>query len=271
MGIELLEYDFMWRALLAGWIVATVCPMLGMFIVVRKQSLIGDGLGHVAFAGVTGGYLAGIYPLAGALVFTLAGAAGIEWIRRRQAEHADVSLALIFYSGLAMAIIFSSVTRMPSAGLLGFLFGSILTVSGPDIVLMSICALVAGTVIWRLFDQLVLLSFDEDVARVSGISTGWISMILSLLTAIVVVVGMMVVGVLLVSAMMVIPVAAADLFGKGFKTTLFVAVLIALIAVTIGLVISFYGNVAPGGAVIMTTVVIYVLVSLMRSVQRRMK
>ena len=265
MGIELLDYDFMRRALLAGWIVAVVCPLLGIFIVVRKQSLIGDGLGHVAFAGVTGGYLLGIYPLAGALGCTVAAAAAIEWIRRRQSAAIDVSMALIFYSGLALAIIFSTLTRMPTSGLLGFLFGSILTVSWQDIALMLSCALVTALVVWRLFDQLVLLAFDEDVARVSGISTGRISMLLSLLTAVVVVVGMMVVGVLLVSAMMVIPVAAAELFKQGFKMTLLKAVGIALVAVTAGLFFSFYGNVAPGGAVIMTAIAIYALLFAGRS------
>lgn len=103
---------------------------------VRRQSLIGDGLGHIAFAGVTGGYMLGIYPVLGALLLTMIGAYGIELVRRKHAEFADKGLAIFFYSGIAMAIIFSTITRMPSAGLLSFLFGSIITVSVVDIMII---------------------------------------------------------------------------------------------------------------------------------------
>lgn len=263
--MEFFQYDFIQRAMLAGVITAVICPIIGLFVVVRRQSLIGDGLGHIAFAGVTGGYLLGLYPTVSAALFTIAGAVGIEWIRRRHSQYADMGLAIIFYTGMAMAIIFSTITRMPSSGLLSFLFGSILTVSTTDIWLISGCGAVVLAIMYVLFDKLVLMSLDEDIAAVSGIKTGFINMIFSVMTGLVVVVGMTVTGILLVSALMVIPVAAAHLLRRGFKATLLWSIVFSLLSVIIGLCAAFYLDIAPGGTIVMTAVLIYVLLGIIGS------
>ena len=255
--MELFQYDFMQRALAAGIITAILCPLIGMFIVIRRQSLLGDGLGHIAFAGVTGGYLAGIYPAIAAIGVTVLGAIGIEMIRRRHSHHADTTLAIFFYAGIAMAIIFSTMTRMPSAGLLSFLFGSIITVSAADVALIGILALVVIVTVTLLFQKLMLASFDEEIATVSGVDTGKVSIIFSVLTAIVVVVGMMIVGILLVSALMIVPVATAHLLGRGFKTTLTLALGFSICAVIVGLILSFHLDIAPGGTIVMTSIALY--------------
>lgn len=265
--IEMFQYDFMQRAFLAGIITAVICPLLGIFVVVRRQSLIGDGLGHIAFAGVTGGYLAGIYPAAGAFALTIAGAAGIEVVRRRRIQMADTALAVFFYAGIAMAIIFSTITRMPSAGLLGFLFGSIMTVSWQDVMVIAGCSCVVMTFILSNFNKLVLVSFDEDVAKVAGIRTDVINMALSIVTAMTVVTGMMVVGILMVSALMVVPVAAAEQLGKGFKATVVWAVGLAVLSVVSGLTAAFYLDIAPGGSIIMTTIMFYIAAAIRRQIR----
>ncbi|SMC82274.1 metal ABC transporter permease [Sporomusa malonica] len=265
--IEMFQYDFMQRAFLAGIITAVICPLLGIFVVVRRQSLIGDGLGHIAFAGVTGGYLAGIYPAAGAFALTIAGAAGIEMVRRQRTQMADTALAVFFYAGIALAIIFSTITRMPSAGLLGFLFGSIMTVSWQDVMVIAGCSFAVMTFIFSNFNRLVLVSFDEDVAKVAGIRTDAINMALSIVTAMTVVTGMMVVGILMVSALMIVPVAAAEQLGKGFKATLVWAVGLAVLSVVSGLTVAFYLDIAPGGSIIMTTIVFYIAAAVNRQVR----
>ena len=262
--MEILQYDFMQRAFLAGIITAIVCPIIGSFVVVRRQSLIGDGLGHIAFAGVTGGYMLGIYPALGALILTMLGAVGIELVRRRHAEFADMGLAIFFYSGISMAIIFSTITRMPSAGLLSFLFGSIITVSVTDISIIAGCGILVLAVVYFLFDKLMLIALDEDIANVAGINTAMINMIFSILTAVVVVVGMTVVGVLLVSALMIVPVATAHLLRRGFKATMGLAVIFSVLAVIIGLTSSFYLDIAPGGTIVMSAVLLYVMTVLTR-------
>lgn len=260
--MDILHYDFMQRALAAGLVTAVVCPLIGMFVVVRRQALIGDGLGHIAFAGVMGGYLLGVYPTAAAAVVTMLGAGAIEFVRRRHTHHADTALALMFYTGIALAVIFSSMARTPGTNLLGVLFGSILTVTVQDLVLIAFCGCLVAAAVVLFFDRLVLVTFDEDIAHVAGINTRLVSLLLSLLTALVVVVGMRVVGILLVSALMVVPVAAAHLLRRGFRATLAWAVAFSVLAVAGGLTLSFYLDIAPGGTIVITAVAVYLAVLL---------
>lgn len=264
--MDFFQYDFMQRALLAGIITGIVCPVIGSFVVVRRQSLIGDGLGHIAFAGVTGGYMLGIYPAIGAFILTMIGAVGIELVRRKHAQFADMGLAIFFYSGIAMAIIFSTITRMPSAGLLSFLFGSIITVSFTDILIIASCGTLVLIAVYLLFDQMMLMALDEDIATAAGINTSMINMLFSVLTAVVVVVGMTVVGILLVSALMIVPVATAHLLRLGFKATMGWAVVFSVLSVLIGLTSSFYLDIAPGGTIVMTAIILYIMTALTRQV-----
>lgn len=256
--LDFLQYDFMQRAFAAGLITAIVCPLIGIFVVVRRQSLIGDGLGHIAFAGVAAGHMAGIYPIVGALLLTLGGAVGIETVRRRHSQYSDMGLAIIFYAGVAMAIILSTMTKMPSSGLLSFLFGSIVTVTGNDVLLIAVAGSVICAILYLGHKQLLLVAFSEDIAKVSGINTSTVSMVFSILTALVVVVGMTIVGILLVSALMIVPVAAAHLLHKGFKATAAWAVCFSVLSVVTGLASSFYLDIAPGGTIVMTAIAIYI-------------
>lgn len=266
--MEFLQYDFMQRALVAGLITAVVCPVIGLFVVVRRQSLIGDGLGHIAFAGVTGGYLVGLYPVVAAAGLTVFGSVMIEFIRRRHSEYADMGLAVIFYAGAAMAVIFGTLVRIPSSGMLSFLFGSIMTVTYTDLGLIMINALLVLATVYILFDKLLITAFDEDVAEVGGINTFWVNMFFSVLTALVVVTGMAVVGILLVSALMIIPVAAVQGLKLGFRATLAWAVGYSIVAVLAGLVLSFYLDIAPGGTIVMSAVSLYVLSLICQSVSQ---
>ncbi|MBP2650697.1 MAG: ABC-type transporter, integral rane subunit [Firmicutes bacterium] len=257
--MEVLQYDFMQRALIAGLITAIVCPLIGIFVVVRRQAMIGDGLGHIAFAGVMGGYVLGVYPTAVAALVTMLGAGAIEFVRHRHARHADTALAIFFYTGLALAVIFSSMARVPGNGIIGVLFGSILTVTSSDIWLIAGSAIIVLAVMHYYFGRLFLMSFDEDVARVAGINTALVGTIFSMMAALVVVVGMRVVGILLVSSLMIIPVAAAHLMRRGFKATLAWSVVFSIISVLGGLILSFQLDIAPGGTIVITAVAIYLI------------
>jgi len=265
--MEFLQYDFIQRAFFAGLITAVVCPLIGAFVVVRRQALIGDGLGHIAFAGIMGGHLLGVFPTATAAAVTMFGAAGIELARRRHSQHADTALAIFFYSGIALAVIFSSMARVPGTNLLGVLFGSILTVSVNDLGLILIAGLLVISLVYRYYTELVLIAFDEEVARVSGVNTNFLNLLFSLLTALVVVVGMQVVGILLVSALMVIPVASAHLLRRGFRATLAWAVVFSALAVTCGLALAFLLDIAPGGTIVITAVAGYILTLLGSRIQ----
>lgn len=257
--MDFLQYDFMQRAFMAGLITAVVCPLIGMFVVVRRQSLIGDGLGHIAFAGVTGGYLLGIYPPLAAAVLTVCGAVGIEWLRQKHREYGDMVLAIFFYAGIAMAIIFSSMTKMPSVGLLSFLFGSIITVTDKEIMLILAGTVVVAITLYLFFDRLMLMAMDEDIALISGVNIFAVNLAFAVVTALVVVVGMTVAGILLVSALMIVPVATAHLFKQGFKTTLLYSIGYSVVSVTVGLTAAYHLDIAPGGTIVMSAIICYMI------------
>lgn len=263
---EILQFDFMQRALVSGLMIGLICPAIGIFIVMRRQSLIGDGLGHIAFAGVATGWLMGVYPVATATLFTVLSAIGIEELRSRRPAFADMMLAIFFYTGIALAILFSSMSKANNVNLIGYLFGSIVTVNTQDVMTIAALTTIVIGVLAFIFKELVFITFDEDVARVSGLSVKRVNMTLAILIALTVSISMRVVGILLVSALMVVPVAASLQISNSFRSTMINAVIISEISVLVGLVASFYLNMATGGTIVLTAVVIFIISFVVRQV-----
>lgn len=257
--MDIFTYEFMQRAFMAGLIVALMCPLIGTFIVIKRQSLLSEGLGHVAFAGVTGASLLSIYPPLGAAILTVLTAIGIELVRRRQNQYTDMILALFFYTGLALAVIFATMTKMPSTGLLNFLFGSILTVTDTDIMTIAGVAVVVALTVYFMYSKLLFTAFDEQIAVTAGITVGRINMLFAILTALVVVMGMTIVGILLIGALMIVPVAAAHLWRRGFGQTLIISEIYSLASVSLGLLGAFEYDLAPGGTIVLVAILGYVL------------
>ena len=236
-----------------------MCPLIGTFIVIKRQSLLSEGLGHVAFAGVTGASLLSIYPPLGAAILTVLTAIGIELVRRRQNQYTDMILALFFYTGLALAVIFATMTKMPSTGLLNFLFGSILTVTDTDIMTIAGVAVVVALTVYFMYSKLLFTAFDEQIAVTAGIAVGRINMLFAILTALVVVMGMTIVGILLIGALMIVPVAAAHLWRRGFGQTLIISEIYSLASVSLGLLGAFEYDLAPGGTIVLVAILGYAL------------
>lgn len=257
--MDIFTYEFMQRAFMAGLIVALMCPLIGTFIVIKRQSRLSEGLGHVAFAGVTGASLLSIYPPLGAAILTVLTAIGIELVRRRQNQYTDMILALFFYTGLALAVIFATMTKMPSTGLLNFLFGSILTVTDTDIMTIAGVAVVVALTVYFMYSKLLFTAFDEQIAVTAGIAVGRINMLFAILTALVVVMGMTIVGILLIGALMIVPVAAAHLWRRGFGQTLIISEIYSLASVSLGLLGAFEYDLAPGGTIVLVAILGYVL------------
>ena len=257
--MDIFTYEFMQRAFMAGLIVALMCPLIGTFIVIKRQSLLSEGLGHVAFAGVTGASLLSIYPSLGAAILTVLTAIGIELVRRRQNQYTDMILALFFYTGLALAVIFATMTKMPSTGLLNFLFGSILTVTDTDIMTIAGVAVVVALTVYFMYSKLLFTAFDEQIAVTAGIAVGRINMLFAILTALVVVMGMTIVGILLIGALMIVPVAAAHLWRRGFGQTLIISEIYSLASVSLGLLGAFEYDLAPGGTIVLVAILGYAL------------
>jgi zinc transport system permease protein len=256
--LNVLQFDFMQRALISGLLIGVICPAIGVFLIMRKQSLIGDGLGHIAFAGVATGWLLGIYPVASATVFTVLAALGIEELRARRPGFADMMLAIFFYTGIALAILFSSMAKSSNVNLISYLFGSIVTVSVQDVKMITLLATAVLGILIFSFKELLFVTFDEEVAKVSGLPVKKINMLLAVLTALTVSVSMRVVGILLISALMVIPVAASLQISNSFRKTLINAIIISEVSVIVGLFSSFYLNLASGGTIVITSVIIFI-------------
>jgi zinc transport system permease protein len=261
-----LQLEFMQRALAAGLLVAAICPVIGLFLVLRRLSLIGDGLGHIAFAGVAAGFLTHIYPLVTALGFTVAGAAGIEWLRSRQKAYGDLALAILFYSGIAGGVVLSKLSgSFSGAQLFGYLFGQISTVSITDVWFILGLGIVVVAIVVLFYKELFALTFDEATARVSGIRVGALNLLLAVMAAVTVSVGMRIVGILMVAALMIVPVAAALQLGRGFKATLLWSVLFSMVSLVMGLATSYYLDLPPGGTIVLLAVGVFLLTSIFRT------
>ena len=249
--ISFLQYDFMQRALIAAALVGLIAPLIGVFLVQRRLALLGDGMGHVALMGVGLAFLLGTAPVPTAMVTAALGAFLIEFIRNRSRTAGDVALALLFYGGIAGGVLFASLAPgKASSSLNSYLFGSLSTVATSDIwalVALAVTVLVILAIFGR---ELFAVSLDPDIAQVQGIKVRVMSTLMAVLAAIVVVVGMRVVGLLLVSAIMIVPVAAAQQLTRSFRSTAVIAVIIGLIASITGLAGSFYIEVPPGPAIV---------------------
>lgn len=260
--IDLFQYSFMVRAFMAGLVVAVIAPLIGNFLVVRRLSLIADALSHVALTGVAVGLLMGINPLVTTVICTVIISLIIEEIRGNKQISAESILAMILPGGLAMALVLISIANGFNSNIFTYLFGSITTVTQQDIWIIFILGVgIIGTLI-LFYRQFVYTSFDEESARTSGIPVRLVNQIFMILIALTVSLAMKVVGALLIGALMVIPVITAMQVARGFRTSIFVSVGVALISVVLGLVASFYGNLPAGATIVLTSLLLFAGVSL---------
>ena len=264
-----LSFTFMQQALVACLLIAAVAPLVGTFIVQRGQSLVGDGMGHVAFAGVGLAFLVGVHPIVGALTLTVL--AGLTLYRlQRGGLGGDLALALIFYGGIALGFLFASRSESGPTTVLGLLFGSPLNLSWGQVVTIAALAVLIVLVVAALYGPLVAMAFDEPAARVSGVPTDGLVLALTMLIALVVVGGMSTIGLLLVSAMMVVPVAAAAQVASSYRGTLVGASAIGAFSAVTGLLTAFYADLTPGSTIVLTAIGVYGLLNVVRMAGTRL-
>ncbi len=250
------------RALIACLAVGVFAPMIGTFLVQKRLSLVGDGIAHVAFAGVGAGLLFGVWPVWSALAFAVIGAVGVEALRLRRKAAGDLALALFFYVGIAMGAVFASRAGGLELETLPYLFGDpyAVTWSGVGIIVTLGAVVVAAM---RLVGRaLFAVVTDEDWSRVAGLPVGALSVALAALTAGVIVAGMRIVGVLLIAAMMVLPVASAQLIARSFRATLRLAVAIGAVSSLVGLTLARPLDLAPGGSIVFVAAAMFAAVAL---------
>jgi zinc transport system permease protein len=258
-AVGFLDYDFMRRALVAALLVGLSAPATGIFLVQRRLALIGDGLGHVAVTGVAVGLVLDRAPVFVALITAVVGAVAIELIRARREAFAEIALAILFYGGIAGGVVL--VTRAPSGGrsLNQYLFGSITTTSANDLTIFAALALCVLTITIALGPALFTVSNDEEFARASGLPVMALNLTLAVLTALTVVISMRVVGVLLVSALMVVPVASAQLVTRSFGAAYVVGIVLGSLVSVAGVVASFYLDTPSGGTIVLLAIALFVV------------
>jgi zinc transport system permease protein len=248
----MLDLEFMRLAFGAGIIVGLLAPAVGFFLVQRRLSLIGDGIGHVAFAGVALGYLLDLPLVLTALVVSVGGALSIEALRARKTAAGDQALALIFYTGIAGGVVLVSAAGALNVNLFQFLFGSILTVTRGDLLVIACLGIGALAGIALLLRSLLAVSIDEEGARVAGMPVPFLNGVVAMLAALTIGVSMRIVGILLIAALMVLPVAAAQRVAWSLRSTMALSIGFGLAAVLAGLTVSYYANLPPGGTIVLT-------------------
>ncbi|MEW9049608.1 MAG: metal ABC transporter permease [Neobacillus sp.] len=262
----ILQYEFLQNAFFTGLMIGILAPLLGVFIVVRRLSLIADALSHVTLAGIAASLLiekyflimSGLNPLYLGMVFSVGGSLFIEKLRGVYKHYQELAIPIILSSGIGLGVIFISLANGFNTDLFSYLFGSVSAVSRTDLWVIFSISIVVVLVIILLYKELFLLSFDEEHAKASGIPAKAIHFIFIVMVALVIAASMRIVGILLVSSLMTLPVAASIRVAKGFKQTIILSVIFGEISVLGGLFTSYYLDLAPGGTIVMIAVVILI-------------
>jgi zinc transport system permease protein len=255
---DLFNYSFVIRGFEAGLIIGIIAPLIGIFLVLRRYSLIADTLSHVSLAGVAIGLLLKINPLLTAIVAAVASSLAIEKLRLSKRVYGESALSIFLSGSLALAIVLISLSNGFKGDLLNYLFGSIVTVKQSDVLLIGGLGAVVIVLIAAFYKELVYTTFDEEAAKVSGIPTGFINLLLIILAALTIALAIPIVGVLLIAALIVIPVVTALLFQRSFLQTIFLAEAISIFSVIAGILFSFYLNLSTGGTIVLITILLFI-------------
>lgn len=256
---EMFEYDFMQRAFIAGIIIAILASISGTFIVLRRYSLIGETLAHSALLGVAIGLVAEYNPLWSAVVFALISAWLVEYLRSAFSIYSDAILAILLSGSLALAIIIVSLGGAFNNSLFSYLFGSILSVSSEDIVVISIFGAISLVILLLFSKEFYFIAYDEEIAKTSGVKVNLLNFLLVSIVAVIIALSIRVVGSLLISALMIIPTIAALQFRVGFLKTVLFSLVIALSSVISGMTLSFYFSLPSGATIVMCVLCIFIL------------
>ncbi|MDE8256686.1 metal ABC transporter permease [Erysipelothrix rhusiopathiae] len=262
------KYEFMRTAFLVGGLLAVIIPLIGVVVVFKRMSMIGDALSHVSLSGITIGLILGFNPIVGAIALSLVAALSIEFIQKKFGKYQELAIAIIMSFGIGLSGVLLGFVKNP-ANFNSFLFGSIVAIGDSDNLLAILLSLVVIGVSIRYYREFFYLAFDEKSAFLSGIDTNRISLIFTILTAITVSIASRIVGALIVSSLMVIPTACAMQVSKSYRSTMLYAIVFSLTFVWLGLALSYTLNLAPGGTIVLLGVGVLVLLIIIKAVLKR--
>jgi zinc transport system permease protein len=271
LEVDFFYYGFIQRALLSGLIIAITCPIIGIFLVLRRQSLFGDAISHISFGGIAIGTFLNIYPIWTAMGFSVAAALGITKIRQSTKLSSDSLVAVMLSLGLGIGVTLVSLSNGFSIDLFSFLFGSILLVGYEDILQVVFVAIIVVSIIMLYYKKFLYIAFDEDQAKISGIQVERLNYLFTILVAITIIVSMKLVGILLISSLLVLPNISALLFNKGFKKTILYSIALSTSSVFIGIVLSYYYNLAPSGMIVLLSTMGFLMIFTIKNFYYRIK
>jgi len=268
---ELLQYKFITNSLLAGILASISCGIIGTYIVTRRMVFLSGGITHASFGGIGIGYFFGFNPIISAAIFGILSALGIEFVSKRSEIREDSVIGILWSFGMAVGIMFIFLTPGYAPNLMSYLFGSILTVSTLDILLMAGLSLVLIIIFSSFYRIILFISYDQEFAKTHRIAVDLINYILISLVALTIVLNIKVVGIILVISLLTIPQSTANLFTKKFKNIIIASIVIGLIGAFLGLVISYKINIPSGASIIFSLVMIFILAKLFQLLKRKIK
>lgn len=261
----MLQYSFMQNALIAGIFISILCPAVGVFLVLKRYSMMGDALSHASFAGVALGLVLGYNPILCSFLFTSVCGLLIEFLRDYYKKYAELILVIIMTLAIGIAITLISTGRT-NASVNSYLFGSILTVSKNELYTVFILSIISVITLTLLYNQLLYITFDESGAKIAGVKVRLINYLFALLVGATISVSIRIMGILVISSMIAMPVAAALQLKGGFKITLTFSIIFGFLDILIGLLLSYLINSAPGGTIALTSVAVLLIVLLFKKI-----
>ncbi|MDY4307370.1 metal ABC transporter permease [Enterococcus mundtii] len=265
--MALLSYEFMRRAFLAAIFIAGIAPMLGVFLVIRRQSLMADTLSHVSLAGVALGFFLNLNPTMTTMVVVVIAAIILEYLRSMYRTYSEISIAILMAGGLALALVLMNLSGGNSAtSIQSYLFGSIVTITWPQVLFLGILFAVIGLLFFLFKRPMYVLTFDEDTAHVDGLPVRWMSMMFNIITGVAIAVMIPIAGALLISAIMVLPAAIGMRLGKSFNIVILISIIVGFIGMLSGLTSSFYLDTPPGATITLVFIFLFLLVNLSKRI-----
>ncbi|EOT25885.1 metal ABC transporter permease [Enterococcus saccharolyticus] len=265
--MEMLSYEFMRRAFLAAIFIAGIAPMLGVFLVIRRQSLMADTLSHVSLAGVALGFFLNLNPTLTTMFVVILAAIVLEYLRMMYRSYSEISIAILMSGGLALALVLMNLSGgNSSTSIQSYLFGSIVTITSDQVVFLGILFAVTAVLFLLFKKPMYVLTFDEDTAHVDGLPVHWMSMMFNVLTGVAIAVMIPIAGALLISAIMVLPAAISMRLGKSFNMVILISIVIGLAGMMTGLTSSYYLSTPPGATITLVFIAVFLLVNLIRRV-----
>ncbi|KAF1304089.1 metal ABC transporter permease [Enterococcus saccharolyticus] len=263
--MALLSYEFMRRAFLSAIFIAGIAPMLGVFLVIRRQSLMADTLSHVSLAGVALGFFLNLNPTFTTMIVVILAAVVLEYLRSLYSSYSEISIAMLMSGGLALALVLMNLSGgSSSTSIQSYLFGSILTITPNQVIFLGILFVVIAVLFVLFKKPMYVLTFDEDTAHVDGLPVHWMSMLFNVVTGVAIAVMIPIAGALLISAIMVLPAAISMRLGKSFNMVILISVIVGLIGMISGLTSSYYLSTPPGATITLVFIILFLLVNLVK-------